>query len=473
MAANNTATTEVTQPNLQTTLDTIVANNGVPAARIPDLLLELPVTEARALGADLVLPDPPEIPPGTLARYSNSNYILVGAALEEATGRNWEELLTTEVFKPLGMTSCGFGAPGVEDQANEPRGHDEDDTAVFIDNPPMLGPAGTVHCSMTDWGTFLVELLNATKGASDFLTQESALYLIRAQDTGSPFGTQFVKEEKRARSTRGTLPTEEGKNQVLDPCQTSDFGLQSEQRHSALRGDQFSEWSPVISSAQESERTRVRLLRASEAGTSFDATTELRWFASGHVDLDVLSWFNTASNGLLEERQDQYCVDDRHDVGVKRRSGETLELKVRQGATRQFELEGHHTGQLEAWYRWSPADDRIELPYGPAWIDVDKTIAKRRFDRDGLEIDLTTENRAMLGDGCDVEVASITIGPRHMWTFALAAFGQPERHLELLVSTWQAVNTPQRAPESLRLDPANSCGYPEWLIRACSVDQSD
>ncbi len=150
-------------------------SGGVPALEgIPDSLRELPVTEARVVGAAEILSEPSDIPAGTLARYSNSNYILIGAALEAATGQSWEELMTTEVFEPLGMDSCGFGPPGAEDEADEPRGHDENGRPVFLDNAPMFGPAGTVHCSMTDWGNLLVELLNATKGESDFLTQESA-----------------------------------------------------------------------------------------------------------------------------------------------------------------------------------------------------------------------------------------------------------------------------------------------------------
>lgn len=149
-------------------------SGGVPFLDgIPDDIRDLPVVQARAAGADLLLSEPSAIPAGTLAQYSNSNYVLVGVALEAATGQSWEELMTTQVFEPLGMDSCGFGAPGVEGEDNEPRGHDSDGDAMFGDNPPLLGPAGTAHCSMADWGTVLVELLNGFKGESDFLTQES------------------------------------------------------------------------------------------------------------------------------------------------------------------------------------------------------------------------------------------------------------------------------------------------------------
>lgn len=149
-------------------------SGGVPTTSVPDELAELPVTEGRALGTQLLLSEPSDIEAGTLSRYSNLNYILIGAALEAATGQSWEELMVAEMFEPLNMDSCGFGVPGVEGEVTEPRGHDVDGDSVFGDNPAILGPAGTVHCSMTDWGTLLVELLNATTGHSDYLTQAGA-----------------------------------------------------------------------------------------------------------------------------------------------------------------------------------------------------------------------------------------------------------------------------------------------------------
>ena len=58
------------------------------------------------------------------------------------------------LFKPLGMDECGFGAP----LGDAPWGHQGlapvDPEEPGSDNPPGLGPAGTVHCSMASWGAF-------------------------------------------------------------------------------------------------------------------------------------------------------------------------------------------------------------------------------------------------------------------------------------------------------------------------------
>lgn len=147
---------------------------GVPSQPdIDETILDLSATEGRALDTELVLSEPPEVPPGTVARYSNTGYVMVGAALESATGQTWEDLMWDQVFEPLGMDSCGFGPPGVEGEFDEPRGHGPTGLPVYADNPPLLGPAGTVHCSMNHWGVFLVELLKGLRGESDFLTQTS------------------------------------------------------------------------------------------------------------------------------------------------------------------------------------------------------------------------------------------------------------------------------------------------------------
>lgn len=96
--------------------------------------------------------------PATYA-YSNAGYVIAGAMLEHTTGQRWEDLMTAEVFTPLGMTSAGFGAP----PAGNPWGHFNPlmgsmrpmPPGVKGDNPPVFGPAGTVHMSARDLLTYL------------------------------------------------------------------------------------------------------------------------------------------------------------------------------------------------------------------------------------------------------------------------------------------------------------------------------
>ena len=96
--------------------------------------------------------------------YGNLNYILAGAAIERITGGTWEDAIRAGLFEPLRITSAGFGAP-VGDQ---PRGHMDvfgQGTAVEpgqpgSDNPLYLGPAGTAHMTLADYGRFLALFLN-------------------------------------------------------------------------------------------------------------------------------------------------------------------------------------------------------------------------------------------------------------------------------------------------------------------------
>ncbi|NVB83541.1 MAG: beta-lactamase family protein [Kofleriaceae bacterium] len=115
-------------------------------------------TVARAKFVKATLAAPPKQKAGEFA-YSNANYMIAGAALEKVTGKRWQDLIKSELFAKLDMKSCGFGAPGTKTLVDQPRGHDAGGTPIepgpAADNPPGLGPAGTVHCSLGDYGKFL------------------------------------------------------------------------------------------------------------------------------------------------------------------------------------------------------------------------------------------------------------------------------------------------------------------------------
>jgi len=101
------------------------------------------------------LPNPPDA-----YLYSNLGYVLAGFIVEEVTGRSWEELVLEELAAPLGLESLGFGAPSEE---GAPWGHRDlflfkrkiSPQGEITDNPPWLGPAGTIHLNLRDllrWG---------------------------------------------------------------------------------------------------------------------------------------------------------------------------------------------------------------------------------------------------------------------------------------------------------------------------------
>ena len=147
-----------------------------------------PVMELRAWFVEQLLSQPPENTPGSTFAYSNSGYITVGAAMELVAGVEWEALMRARLFEPLGMSSCGFGPPGISTSVEQPWGHLGTDVAslepAFLDNPPMLGPAGTVHCSMVDWAKFLAVHIEGDSGDTALLTQASfaTLHTVWATD---------------------------------------------------------------------------------------------------------------------------------------------------------------------------------------------------------------------------------------------------------------------------------------------------
>jgi hypothetical protein len=202
---------------------------------------------------------------------------------------------------------------------------------------------------------------------------------------------------------------------------------------------------------------------------SVDLTTELRWFFDGALPTEVRSWFTGRGTCFVEKRRDTYRLDGQVDIGVKRRFGKILELKLRLRPPEPFTIGYELDGRLETWQRWSPADGRIYLSENTIWVDVDKTVIKREFDRDGREVPMADEIGPLTGEGCHVEIAALAVNGRPAWTFAFAAFGPPEGHRRSLENAWRDLVGEQPRPPRLRLRRETSCGYPEWMSTVCPL----
>jgi CubicO group peptidase (beta-lactamase class C family) len=116
--------------------------------------------------------EPPH-PPGKEFLYSNAGYAFAGLMAEQTTGKSWEDLMTEGLFQPLGMTTAGFGPPGAKDKVEEPWGHTSDGKPSQFDNAPSIGPAGTVHCSLSDWAKFVALHLQGAQGKGELLQPET------------------------------------------------------------------------------------------------------------------------------------------------------------------------------------------------------------------------------------------------------------------------------------------------------------
>ena len=116
--------------------------------------------------------------PGKVFLYSNSGYTLAGCVLEQVSGKTWEDFMKERLFKPLGMHSAGFGGTGTPGTIDQPWPHLENGTPTptngpAVDNPPVMGPAGTVHATLEDWAKFIADHLKGARGEKALLKPES------------------------------------------------------------------------------------------------------------------------------------------------------------------------------------------------------------------------------------------------------------------------------------------------------------
>ncbi|MCJ7588189.1 MAG: beta-lactamase family protein [Candidatus Aminicenantes bacterium] len=120
----------------------------------------------------------PVAAPGERYVYSNFGYVVAGAMAEQVAGSSWEELISAEIFIPLGMQSAGFGGVGTPGEIDQPWGHGANGKAVngngpAIDNPPVCGPAARVHCKLADWAKFITDQLRGARGEPALLKPET------------------------------------------------------------------------------------------------------------------------------------------------------------------------------------------------------------------------------------------------------------------------------------------------------------
>ncbi len=128
-------------------------------------------SKQRLQAAEIILQQEPVARPGEKTIYSNGGYVVAGAMAEAVTGKTWEELMDTLLFRPLGIKSAGFGAPatGAWGHRSGVDGYLPVPPSPFADNPPVLGPAGTVHLSLSDWARYAIAHLKGAIGENPLL----------------------------------------------------------------------------------------------------------------------------------------------------------------------------------------------------------------------------------------------------------------------------------------------------------------
>lgn len=204
------------------TLDQLLSHrSGLPDDSEPDpvlwpkiLALKGPIKDQRRTFAALVLHDKPKVPPGSKFQYSNAGYTIAGALCEQATGKAWEDLMRELLFRPLGMTTAGFGPPGKVGTVDEPWGHEAKDKDMLkplapgpeADNPAVIGPAGTVHCSIGDWARYAILHL----GGGPRLLKPETLRKLHTPPPGGDYAYGWLVRERKWAG--GTTLTHAGSN---------------------------------------------------------------------------------------------------------------------------------------------------------------------------------------------------------------------------------------------------------------------
>lgn len=207
-----------------TLVDLMSHRAGLPANFADDssdALAKRSVVEQRAALTRSVLKNAPVHAPRGAILYSNAGFVIAGHVAEVATKKPWETLMQELLFTPLGMTSAGFGPPGARDACDQPRGHTKEgrplEPGPEADNPPSIGPAGTVHATLADWAKFLQLHLRGMRGDVKVgeltLTRETFARLHSAcPGPGPQYGYGWVFETRPWAGGDSTTLTHSGSN---------------------------------------------------------------------------------------------------------------------------------------------------------------------------------------------------------------------------------------------------------------------
>ncbi len=86
-------------------LSGIQSYTGIPGWMEPNM--NRPHSTAQMIAAFRDLPSPTR--PGEAFAYNNSGYLLLGAIIEQVTGKAWHEAISERISRPLGLTTIAYG----------------------------------------------------------------------------------------------------------------------------------------------------------------------------------------------------------------------------------------------------------------------------------------------------------------------------------------------------------------------------
>jgi CubicO group peptidase (beta-lactamase class C family) len=175
-----------------------------------------PAMEQRLAYTKMILREEPRAKRGIKYIYSNAGYAIAGVIAEQAMNTPWETLMRTMLFKPLGMTTAGFGPMGTPGKIDQPLQHViAEGSTIYLepdslmDNPPAIGPAATVHCSIRDWSKFIIAHLKGARGTGGLLNPDT-FRMLHTPDFGGNYASGW--DVKKRDWADGKVLTHTGSN---------------------------------------------------------------------------------------------------------------------------------------------------------------------------------------------------------------------------------------------------------------------
>lgn len=140
---------------------TLMKEYGLPPANPSDLGTCLNTDCTVSEYAQGVMGQPPVFEPWTTPAYANNGFILLGVAIARLTNRSMEDVYTSTIFKPLGLTSSFTAAPA--DNLTLSRSVVVGDPAAgFAAANGLALSSGGLFSTTNDLARFGVAILNST-----------------------------------------------------------------------------------------------------------------------------------------------------------------------------------------------------------------------------------------------------------------------------------------------------------------------
>jgi CubicO group peptidase (beta-lactamase class C family) len=113
---------------------------------------------------------PLEREPGASFSYSNSNYAVLGAVIENVSGMTYQDFLRTNIFEPLGMSHTGYETEGNELAVGYAVA-DEKADAIDMSVPYAAGALSSTVTDLLRWNQAIAAGTAATgRATTDMLT---------------------------------------------------------------------------------------------------------------------------------------------------------------------------------------------------------------------------------------------------------------------------------------------------------------